>query len=105
VLRAAGETETTQEDIQDWFQLDVEDPGFQFLTEEEIVTVIIVYLFSSAVPILLKFPFIFLIFLSFRAIFCFINPDDPFPQINLDWPGFAILSLVQRYLFYSDWPH
>jgi hypothetical protein len=31
VLRAAGETETTQENIQDWLQLDAEVPGFQFL--------------------------------------------------------------------------
>jgi hypothetical protein len=29
VLRAAGETETTQENIQDWLQLDEGDPGFQ----------------------------------------------------------------------------
>jgi hypothetical protein len=36
VLRAAGETETTQENIQDWVELDEGDPGFQLLTEEEI---------------------------------------------------------------------
>jgi hypothetical protein len=36
VLRATGETETTQENIQDWFQLDEGDPGFHLLTEEEI---------------------------------------------------------------------
>jgi hypothetical protein len=47
VLRAAGETETTQENIQDWLEVDEGDPGFQLLTEEEI----------------------------FRAIFCFINLD------------------------------
>jgi hypothetical protein len=35
VLRAAGETETTQENIRDWLQLDEGDPGFQLLTEEE----------------------------------------------------------------------
>jgi hypothetical protein len=35
VLRAAGETETTQENIQDWVELDEGDPGFQLLTEEE----------------------------------------------------------------------
>jgi hypothetical protein len=41
VLRAAGETETTQEKIsQDWLQLDEGDPGFQLLTEEEIAAVI-----------------------------------------------------------------
>jgi uncharacterized protein YehS (DUF1456 family) len=31
LLRAAGETETTQENIQHWLELD-EDPGFQLLT-------------------------------------------------------------------------
>jgi hypothetical protein len=31
VLRAAGETETTQENIQHWLQLDNGDPIFQFL--------------------------------------------------------------------------
>jgi hypothetical protein len=45
VLRAAGETETKQEDIQDWLELDEGDPGFQLLTEEEIAAVI--FLFSS----------------------------------------------------------
>jgi hypothetical protein len=28
VLRVAGETETAQENIQDWLQLDEGDPGF-----------------------------------------------------------------------------
>jgi hypothetical protein len=31
VLRAAGETETTQEIIQDWLELDEGDPAFQLL--------------------------------------------------------------------------
>jgi hypothetical protein len=31
VLRAAGETETTQQNIQDWLQLDAGDPEFQLL--------------------------------------------------------------------------
>jgi hypothetical protein len=31
VLRAAGETETTQENIQDWLELDEEDSGFHLL--------------------------------------------------------------------------
>jgi hypothetical protein len=52
VLRAAGETETTQENIQDWLQLDEGDPGFQLLTEKEIAAVIFFYLFSPALPIL-----------------------------------------------------
>jgi hypothetical protein len=45
VLSAAGETETTQENIQDWLELDEGDPGLQFLTEEEIPAVIFVYLY------------------------------------------------------------
>jgi hypothetical protein len=36
VLRAAGETETKQENINDWFELDEGDPGFQLPTEKEI---------------------------------------------------------------------
>jgi hypothetical protein len=40
VLRAVEETETTQENIQDWLQLDGGDPGFQLLTEEEIASVV-----------------------------------------------------------------
>jgi hypothetical protein len=35
-LGEAGETETTQQDIQDWLELDKGDPGFQLLKEEEI---------------------------------------------------------------------
>jgi hypothetical protein len=74
VLRAAGETETTQENIQDWLQLDEGDPGFQVLTEEEITAVIFFYLFFSTTYIV-KFSVCFLFFfLSFRVIFCFIYP-------------------------------
>jgi hypothetical protein len=52
VLRAAGGTETTQENIQHWLELDEGDIKFQLLTEEEIAAVIILfYLFSSALPI------------------------------------------------------
>jgi hypothetical protein len=58
VLRAAGETETTQENIQDWLQLDEGDTGFQLLTYEEIVAVIFLNLFSSELLVLLHFPFI-----------------------------------------------
>jgi hypothetical protein len=70
VLRAAGETETTQESIQDWLQLDEGGPGFQLLTEEEIAAVIFSYSFSSApLPILLNFPFICLLLgLSFASL-------------------------------------
>jgi hypothetical protein len=40
VLRAVGETEAKQENIQEWLQLDEGDPGLQLLTEEEIAAVI-----------------------------------------------------------------
>jgi hypothetical protein len=40
VLRAAGETETTQENILNWLELDEGGSGFQLLTEEEIAAVI-----------------------------------------------------------------
>jgi hypothetical protein len=44
VLRAAGETETTQENIQDGLELAEGDTGFQLLTEEEIAAVIYILL-------------------------------------------------------------
>jgi hypothetical protein len=78
VLRAAGETETTQENIQDWLQLDGGDLGFQLLTGEEIAAVIyFFYLFLSALPILLKFPaicFLNSFFPPFRAKFASLIP-------------------------------
>jgi hypothetical protein len=56
VLREVGETETTQENIQDWLEL---DERFELLTEVEIAAVILFNLFSSAIPVLLNFPFTF----------------------------------------------
>jgi hypothetical protein len=58
VLRAAGQTETKQENIRFWLELDEGDPGFQLLTEEESAAVIFFYLFSSTLPILLYFSLI-----------------------------------------------
>jgi hypothetical protein len=60
VLRAAGETVTRQEYTQNWFELDEGDPGFQLVTEEEIAALMFFYLFLSVLPILSKFPFIYL---------------------------------------------
>jgi hypothetical protein len=59
VLRAAGETETMQENIQDWLQLDVGNSGFQLLTEEEIPAVIVFIYFHQ------HYLFPFICFLSF----------------------------------------
>jgi hypothetical protein len=76
VLRAAGETETAQENIQDWLQLDDGDPGFQLLTEEQIAVVIFYKLtFISNTYIINFFIYFFLSFLSFIAIFCSNNLD------------------------------
>jgi hypothetical protein len=59
VLRAAGETEITQENIQDRLELGEGGPGFQLLAEEEIAAVIYFFIvFSSAPPILLNCPYI-----------------------------------------------
>jgi hypothetical protein len=44
VLRAAEESETTQENIRDWLKVDEGDPGFQLLTEEEIPAVLFLFL-------------------------------------------------------------
>jgi hypothetical protein len=49
-LRTVGEIETTQENIQDWFELDQGDPELQFLTEEEIVSVIFLIYFRFQYP-------------------------------------------------------
>jgi hypothetical protein len=43
VLRAAGETETTQENIEHWLELGEGDSGFQLVAEEEIAAVIFFY--------------------------------------------------------------
>jgi hypothetical protein len=64
VLRAAGETETTQENIQDWLELDEEDPGFLLLTRRN-CCIDIFYLFLSELPISLNFQFIYFFFFCF----------------------------------------
>jgi hypothetical protein len=51
VLRAAGETETTQENIKNLPELDEGDPGFPLLTEEEI-TAVIFFIFISTTHII-----------------------------------------------------
>jgi hypothetical protein len=59
-----------QANTQDWPKLDEGDPGFQLLTEEEMAAVLSFYLFSSALPILLNFPFI--CFLRFLVIYGYL---------------------------------
>jgi hypothetical protein len=68
VLGAARETETMQENIQDWLELGEGGPGFQLLTEEGIAAVVFIYLISSAIPTLLNSPFI-----CFVSFFCLLG--------------------------------
>jgi hypothetical protein len=77
VLRAAGETETKEENIQDSLLLDEEDLGLQLLTEEDIAAVIFFSFIFSSVAYIIIFSIYLLskLFLPFRATFCFINPD------------------------------
>jgi hypothetical protein len=86
VLRAVGETETMQENIQEWLEVDG-DTGFQLMTEEDIAAVIFFYLFSSALPTLINCLFIcFLRSLSFMTLFCFITQDYRLIQISEGLP-------------------
>jgi hypothetical protein len=47
--------QTTQENIQDWLQLDEREAGFQYLTEEEITAVIFFCFFISITYIITFF--------------------------------------------------
>jgi short-subunit dehydrogenase len=53
VLRAAGETETTQENIQDWLELDG-DLGFQLPTtkKKNAAVIVFIYFFISTAYII-----------------------------------------------------
>jgi hypothetical protein len=77
VLRAAGEPESRQENMLDWLELDEGDPGFQFLAEKEIAVVIYLFICIITAYIITFSIYLFFgfCFLSFRAIFCFTNPD------------------------------
>jgi hypothetical protein len=70
VLRADGETETTQENAHDWFELDEGDPGFQLLFS--LCSDIYFFSFSSVLPVLLHF--LFICFLRFYPLkLCFAS--------------------------------
>jgi hypothetical protein len=58
---AAGETGTTQANIQDWLEMDEGDPEFHLLYRG------IFYLFSSALPISLNFPLTCLLRIYFAS--------------------------------------
>jgi hypothetical protein len=77
-VRAAGETETTQENVQDRLELDG-DLGLQLLTEEEIATVkFFLFIFISATYVItfsiyLFSKFFFVLGLSFASLIQIIS--------------------------------
>jgi hypothetical protein len=80
VLRAAGEIETMQENIQDWLEMDEGDPGVQLLTRRNCCSDNCFYLFIFiGTARITKFS----IFLSFRATICFINPHYHLIQMTM----------------------
>lgn len=72
-MRSAGETETTQENIQDGLELDEGDLGFQILTDEEISAVTFFYfhqlylIIKFSIYLFSKFLF-FILGLSFASL-------------------------------------
>jgi hypothetical protein len=65
--------ETRQGNIQDWFQLDEGDPGFQVLTEEEIVVGYFLFVFMSTAYII-KYSIHYLVRFGLgEAFVCFID--------------------------------
>jgi hypothetical protein len=77
VLRAAGETETTQENIQDWLELDEGDTGFQLLVLQFLSKgcAVIYFIYFHQYYLYHYIFHCFLCFSSFMALFCFTNPD------------------------------
>jgi hypothetical protein len=70
VLRAAGETETTQENIQIWLELDEGNPGLQLQTEEKIATMIsFVFIFVSTTYIITFSSYLFSMFFNLELHF------------------------------------
>jgi hypothetical protein len=76
VLRAAGETETAQGNIQDWLQLDEIDTEFQYLTRQEIAAVILLFILSGLDTLVnCQCNCSFINYIYVLMLFSFINPD------------------------------
>jgi hypothetical protein len=76
VLKAAGDTETTQRNIRDWLELNEGDPGFQLLTEKEFDTVIFI-IFISTTNIIKISIYLFSKFFSRVTFFPLIQRTSP----------------------------
>jgi hypothetical protein len=87
VLRAAGETETTRDNIQDWLELDEGDPGYQLLTEEEIA-VVILFIFISC---FISFFFVSCGYILLHYSGLSVNPDDL--HFKLIWISQSLLLI------------
>jgi hypothetical protein len=72
VLKAAGETETTQENIQDWLQLGEKGPGFQLLIEGEIAAVIF-SIFLIGTTYIIKLSIYLVLIFYFFFFFCLLG--------------------------------
>jgi hypothetical protein len=85
-MSAAGETETMQDNIQDWLELDEEDHGFQLLTQEETGAVIFLLNFISTTYIIKFSIYLFSRYFCLLGlpIFFFINLD--YHLIQLTYP-------------------
>jgi hypothetical protein len=59
VLRAAGETETKQENMQYWLKLDEGGPEFQLLAEKEIDAVLFFYFHQHSLYYQIFYLFVF----------------------------------------------
>jgi hypothetical protein len=68
VLRTAGETETTKENIQDWFELDEGDPGFWLLKGRNCCSDFFLFIFISTTYVI-KFS----IYLVSKYSFCLLE--------------------------------
>jgi hypothetical protein len=79
---------------QDWLQLDEGDPGFQLLTQEEFAAVLIfIYLFSSALPVLLNFPFICFLSFLYLSVLAFASWIRINGGFTVCWLGLSWLPL------------
>jgi hypothetical protein len=63
VLDAAEKTETTQENFQDYLELDERDPGFQLLTHEEIAAIMFFIYFHQHNLHIIKFSVYFFVWI------------------------------------------
>jgi hypothetical protein len=68
VLKAVGDTETTQGNVQDWLKLNEGDPGFELLTERNYSDFLNLFL-SVLYTVTFSIYFFFFFFLFFMATF------------------------------------